>query len=187
LSAKMAHSQGPSPLCHVVVDGIMGIINGAHAPFVKSLDAGRHAGSGGTMASNSSTAGGLSPPSVLLLESSTYSQSSNIIAAWVVMMVLAAFTVSLRFYTRRFILRALALEDWLILVAMVLYIPWASPPPNCETRFADFCLSRRSSPLAPASALSVVSTLPQSHRPGLLGSSHSSQKHKPPLESTRGR
>jgi len=109
------------------------------------------------MASNSSTTGGLSPPSMLLLENSAHSQSSNIIAAWVVMIVLAAFTVSLRFYTRRFILTVLALEDWLIFVAMVLYL--GHPHRLTMNCFADFCLSRRSSPLAPVSALSVVSTL----------------------------
>ena len=84
------------------------------------------------MASNSSTTGGLYPPSMLLLENSAHSQSSNIIAAWVVMIVLAAFTVSLRFYTRRFILTVLALEDWLILVAMVLYLGHLHRPTmNC--------------------------------------------------------
>ena len=49
----------------------------------------------------------------------TSTQQILVITAWVVMTVLAAFTVRLRFYTRCIILRILGPEDWLILVAMV--------------------------------------------------------------------
>lgn len=49
----------------------------------------------------------------------TSNLQTSIIAAWVVMTVLAATTVCMRFYTRRLILHILGVEDWLILASMV--------------------------------------------------------------------
>lgn len=49
----------------------------------------------------------------------TSNQQTAIITVWVVMTVLAAITVGMRFYTRRLILHILGPEDWLILIAMV--------------------------------------------------------------------
>jgi hypothetical protein len=46
-------------------------------------------------------------------------QQVPLITIWVVMTVLAAVTVGMRFYTRRLILHILGPEDWLILVSMV--------------------------------------------------------------------
>ncbi|KAK4443639.1 hypothetical protein QBC34DRAFT_498874 [Podospora aff. communis PSN243] len=52
----------------------------------------------------------------------TSTKGTNIIVAWSVMMTFAALTVGLRFYTRRWIIRVLGLEDWLILAAMIMAI-----------------------------------------------------------------
>lgn len=49
----------------------------------------------------------------------TPTQQTAIITAWVVMTVLAAVTVGMRFYTRRLILHILGPEDWLIFISMV--------------------------------------------------------------------
>jgi hypothetical protein len=70
------------------------------------------------MSTNSPTSA-VSPPGPVALGPS--SRGDGIIAAWVVMMTFASITVALRFYTRRFILRVLGIEDWLILVALVLH------------------------------------------------------------------
>lgn len=49
----------------------------------------------------------------------TSSREGSIIAASVIMLLLAAFTASLRFYTRWTILSGLKADDWLVLAALV--------------------------------------------------------------------
>lgn len=49
----------------------------------------------------------------------TSNLQTPIITVWVVMTVLAAVTVCLRFYTRHSVLHFLGVDDWLILIAMV--------------------------------------------------------------------
>lgn len=61
----------------------------------------------------------------------TSNQQTAIITAWVVMTVLAAVTVSMRFYTRRLILHILGPEDWLILISMVRGSPSLAAPTPC--------------------------------------------------------
>lgn len=57
----------------------------------------------------------------------TSNLQTPIITVWVIMTVLATFTVGLRFYTRRLILCILGPEDWLILVSMVCSQPSTFP------------------------------------------------------------
>ncbi|KAK0620602.1 hypothetical protein B0T14DRAFT_430419 [Immersiella caudata] len=76
------------------------------------------------MSSNSTFPGDAGPPfgpGGPALDTST--QQTGIIVSWAVMTVFATIAVGLRFYTRRFILRVLGVEDWLILAAMVCRLP----------------------------------------------------------------
>jgi len=71
------------------------------------------------------------PPTVESFRMATSNRPTGIIIAWVVMTALAGVTVALRFYTRRFILRILGPEDWLILVSLVCGPPpFAAPEPS---------------------------------------------------------
>lgn len=89
------------------------------------------------MASNSSSSAASaapSPPGVPPFppgDLDTSTQTTGVIAAWVIMTVVAGVTVGLRFYTRRVIIRVLGVEDWMILVAMVLLLLLLLPGGHC--------------------------------------------------------
>lgn len=103
------------------------------------------------MASNSTDSDPGAPEGPFPLDAST--QVTEVIVAWVIMTVVASFTVCLRFYTRRYIIAVLGAEDWLILGAMV------SRSQHPEWNFA-YRLSSRSFPSAPVSVSSAVSAPP---------------------------